>query len=48
MYAFQGLVNNHVYALGVSGDALVAGTLGGLSLLNKGDVQFNYTTRVPG
>jgi ligand-binding sensor domain-containing protein len=48
MYAFQGLVNNHVYALGVSGDALVAGTLGGLSLLNKGDVQFNYTTASSG
>jgi ligand-binding sensor domain-containing protein len=44
MYAFQGLVNNHVYALGVSGDELMAGTLGGLSLLNKGDVSVNYTT----
>jgi len=44
MYAFQGLVNNHVYALGVSGDELMAGTLGGLSRLEKGDVQLNYTT----
>ena len=44
MYAFHGLVNNHVYALGVSGDELMAGTLGGLSLLNKGDVAANYTT----
>jgi ligand-binding sensor domain-containing protein len=44
MYAFHGLVNNHVYALGVSGDELMAGTLGGLSLLNKGDVETNYTT----
>ncbi len=44
MYAFQGLVNNHVYALGVSGDQLVAGTLGGLSVLEKGDVMANYTT----
>ena len=44
MYAFHGLVNNHVYALGVSGDELLAGTLGGLSLLNKGDVAVNYTT----
>jgi ligand-binding sensor domain-containing protein len=44
MYAFHGLVNNHVYALGVSGDELMAGTLGGLSLLNKGDVTANYTT----
>jgi ligand-binding sensor domain-containing protein len=44
MYAFHGLVNNHVYALGVSGDELMAGTLGGLSLLNKGDITVNYTT----
>jgi ligand-binding sensor domain-containing protein len=44
MYAFHGLVNNHVYALGVSGDELMAGTLGGLSVLNKGDVTANYTT----
>jgi ligand-binding sensor domain-containing protein len=44
MYAFHGLVNNHVYALGVSGDQLMAGTLGGLSVLDKGDVAANYTT----
>jgi ligand-binding sensor domain-containing protein len=44
MYAFLGLVSNHVYALGVSGDELMAGTLGGLSLLNKGDVTANFTT----
>ena len=44
MYAFHGLVNNHVYALGVSGDQLMAGTLGGLSQLNQGDVTVNYTT----
>ena len=44
MYAFHGLVNNHVYALGVSGDELVAGTLGGISVLEKGDVSANYTT----
>jgi ligand-binding sensor domain-containing protein len=48
MYAFQGLVNNHVYALGVSGDELMAGTLGGLSQLEKGNVQVNYTTSTPG
>ena len=48
MYAFQGLVNNHVYALGVSGDELMAGTLGGISLLEKGNVQVNYTTATPG
>lgn len=44
MYAFHGLVNNHVYALGVAGDDLMAGTLGGLSQLRAGDVKFNYTT----
>jgi len=44
MYAFHGLVNNHVYALGVSGDELMAGTLGGLSRLSQGDVKVNYTT----
>jgi len=44
LYAFHGLVNNHVYALGVSGDELIAGTLGGLSVLNKGDITANYTT----
>ena len=44
MYAFHGLVNNHVYALGVSGDELIAGTLGGISVLNKGYVAVNYTT----
>jgi ligand-binding sensor domain-containing protein len=48
MYAFQGLVNNHVYALGVLGDELMAGTLGGLSQLEKGDVQVNYTASTPG
>jgi ligand-binding sensor domain-containing protein len=44
MYAFHGLVNNHVYALGVSGDELMAGTLGGISVLDKGNVAANYTT----
>jgi ligand-binding sensor domain-containing protein len=48
MYAFHGLVNNHVYALGVEGDELMAGTLGGLSQLEKGDVQVNYTTASSG
>jgi len=44
MYAFHGLVNNHVYALGVSGDELIAGTLGGLSVLDKGGIKENFTT----
>jgi ligand-binding sensor domain-containing protein len=43
MYAFHGLVNNHVYALGASGDGLMVGTLGGLSSLQKGFVKANYT-----
>ncbi len=48
MYAFHGLVNNHIYALGVSGDELMAGTLGGLSQLQQGAVQLNYTTSTSG
>jgi ligand-binding sensor domain-containing protein len=44
MYAFQGLVSNHVYALAASGDQLMAGTLGGISVLDKGNVAANYTT----
>ena len=43
MYSFHGLVNNHVYALGVSGDDLMVGTLGGLSTIEKGFVRANYT-----
>jgi len=43
LYAFQGLVNNHVYALGVSGDELLAGTLGGISVIGHEAVQANYT-----
>jgi ligand-binding sensor domain-containing protein len=48
IYAFQGLVNNHVYALGASGDHLVAGTLGGLSLLVGGEVRRNLNTSTSG
>jgi ligand-binding sensor domain-containing protein len=48
LYAFQGLVNNHVYALGASQDQLVAGTLGGLSLLEGGQVRKNLTTATSG
>jgi ligand-binding sensor domain-containing protein len=44
LYAFQGLVNNHVYALGVSGDELLAGTLGGISVIGNEDVRLSYTT----
>jgi ligand-binding sensor domain-containing protein len=46
LYAFQGLVNNHVYALAASPAApnlLLAGTLGGLSILQSQAVQRNLT-----
>lgn len=43
MYSFHGLVNNHVYALGVADDDLMVGTLGGLSAVEKGFVKANYT-----
>ncbi len=43
VYAFHGLVNNHVYALGAVGEELLAGTLGGLSVIEKEAVQTNYT-----
>jgi ligand-binding sensor domain-containing protein len=48
LYAFEGLVNNHVYALGASEDQLVAGTLGGLSLLAGGQIRRNLTTATSG
>lgn len=43
MNAFHGLANNHIYALGVSNDDLMVGTLGGLSDLEKGFVKATYT-----
>ena len=49
LYAFHGLVNNHVYTLASDGrDHLLAGTLGGISLLNDGVVHENLTTRNSG
>ena len=44
IYAFHGLANNHVYALGSSGTRLLAGTLGGLSVIQDGFVRASYTT----
>jgi hypothetical protein len=44
IYAFQGLVSNHVYALAASGSRILAGTLGGLSILDDGHVLANFTT----
>ena len=44
LYAFHGLVNNHVYALAASGSRLMVGTLGGLSILDAGIVNASFTT----
>ena len=44
LYAFHGLVNNHVYALAANGNRLLAGTLGGASLLEDDQVRVSYTT----
>jgi hypothetical protein len=45
LYAFQGLVNNHVYALASrpGSTQLLAGTLGGLSILQSDAVQRSFT-----
>ena len=44
LYAFHGLVNNHVYALGAAGTEVLAGTLGGVSMLDNGVIHASYTT----
>lgn len=44
LYAFHGLVNNHVYALAADGSRILAGTLGGLSILDSGIVSASFTT----
>jgi ligand-binding sensor domain-containing protein len=44
IYAFHGLANNHVYTLGMNGSRLMAGTLGGLSVIEDRIVRANYTT----
>jgi ligand-binding sensor domain-containing protein len=45
LYAFQGLVNNHVYTLASAGASgqLIAGTLGGISMLRSKVVERNLT-----
>jgi ligand-binding sensor domain-containing protein len=48
LYAFHGLVNNHVYAVGASGKEVVAGTLGGISVLESESVAANYTVATRG
>lgn len=44
LYVFHGLVNNHVYTVATRGTETVAGTLGGLSVLDNDVVRANYTT----
>ncbi|MBV9084084.1 MAG: hypothetical protein JOZ62_15520 [Acidobacteriaceae bacterium] len=44
MYAFHGLVNNHVYTLAELDGAVYAGTLGGISAVRNGLVQASFTT----
>ena len=44
LYVFHGLVNNHVYTVATQGSQILAGTLGGLSVLNSDTVLANYTT----
>ena len=44
LYAFHGLVNNHVYTVAVNGPRILAGTLGGVSLLEGDQIRANYTT----
>jgi hypothetical protein len=48
LYAFHGLVNNHVYTVGASGKEVVAGTLGGISVLENENVAANYTVATRG
>ena len=44
LHAFHGLVNNHVYTVSTKGAQVLAGTLGGLSVLDNDTVRANYTT----
>jgi ligand-binding sensor domain-containing protein len=44
LYAFHGLVNNHVYTVASWNRQTLAGTLGGISLLEDDAVRVNYTT----
>ena len=48
LYAFHGLVNNHVYAVGAAGKEVVAGTLGGISVLEDENVAANFTVAAHG
>lgn len=48
IYAFQGLINNHVYALGLRHGELLAGTLGGVSILRNDAVTLNLNSSTSG
>jgi ligand-binding sensor domain-containing protein len=48
LYAFHGLVNNHVYTVAAAGKEVVAGTLGGISVLEDENVAANYTVATHG
>jgi ligand-binding sensor domain-containing protein len=48
LYAFHGLVNNHVYTVAAAGKEVVAGTLGGISVLRDENVASNYTVATRG
>lgn len=48
LYAFHGLVNNHVYTVAANGSYLIAGTLGGISLLEGDRIRASYTTATSG
>ena len=50
LYGFQGLVNNHVYALASDepSGTLMAGTLGGISILRDATVRGSLTTKNSG
>src|SRR5260370_18936350 len=48
LYAFHGLVNNHVYTVAAAGKEVVAGTLGGISVLENENVAANYTVATRG
>lgn len=43
LYAFQGLVNNHIYTIAARGDEMYLGTLGGISSLRKMQVESSWT-----
>ncbi len=48
LYAFHGLVNNHVYTVAAAGKEVIAGTLGGISVLRDENVASNYTVATRG